>query len=76
MGGAAGHDCSTHDASMLLAATTAAARTDLNVKAALGSSATPDLGDFVVRRCARDSFDYAAPPGTAPPTARPVVLRV
>jgi hypothetical protein len=74
--GQSAHDCSTHDASMRQVATMAAQRADLSAKSAPSVIGSPGLGKFLVLHGARDSFDYTAPPGTAPPTAIPVVLRV
>ncbi len=70
------HDCSTHDASMPQVATTAPGRADLSAKSAPSVIGSPGLGEFVVLHAARDSFDFTASSGTAPPTAIPVVLRV
>jgi hypothetical protein len=69
------HDCSTHP-SMQQVATTAPERADLSAKAASTLIDAVSLGEVVLLRNRNDSFDYAAPPGAAPPTARPVVLRV
>jgi hypothetical protein len=74
--GKSAHDCSTHHASMRQVATTAAERPDLSAKSAPGLIGSPSLSEFVVLHDARDSFDYTASSGTAPPTAIPVVLRV
>ncbi len=70
------HDCSTHDASMPQIATTAPGRADLSAKSAPSVLGSAGLGEFVVLHDSRDSFDYTASSGTAPPTAIPVVLRV
>jgi hypothetical protein len=75
IGGASGHDCSTHDASMRLVATTAAERTDLSAKAAPAVVGRTE-DEVVTLHVAESLFDYAAPPGTAPRTTRPAVLRV
>lgn len=74
--GQSAHDCTTHDASMRQVATMAAQRADLSAKSAPSVIDSPSLGEFMVLHEARDSFDYTAPPGTAPPTAIPLVLRV
>jgi hypothetical protein len=71
----AGHDCSDHDAAVREAATTTATRADgvrgpsLLVAVAVRDSISslPDA-DAV--------FDYRTPPGSTPPTASPLVLRV
>lgn len=69
------HDCSTHDAMRQVAITTAE-RADLGAKSALSIIGSPRLGEFVVLHNAEDSLDDSAPPGIAPPTATPIVLRV
>ena len=74
--GQSGHDCSTHDASMQQVAITSAERADLSAKSAPSIIGPPRLGEFVVLHNAADSLDDSAPPGIAPPTVRPVVLRV
>ena len=71
----AAHDCSTH-ASMRQVATTPAERADLSAKTAPSVIGSPALGESAALHEGRDAFDYAVPRGTAPPTARPVVLRV
>ena len=69
------HDCSTHDAALRQATTTAAERADLSAASApllitvLHSTVRPLPASESV-------FDYNAPPGTAPPTTTPLVLRV
>ena len=73
--GASGHDCSDHEVAMREAATTTAARAD--------SVAGPSL---LVAVSVHDSisnltdanavFEYRTPPGSTPPTASPLVLRV
>ena len=75
--GASGHDCGDHDAAIrqTATATTTATRADsatapsllvaVPVHSTTGNLADPD-----------SIFDYRAPPGSAPPTASPVVLRV
>ncbi len=74
-GGTAGHDCSDHDAAMREAATTTAARAD--------SEPGPNLlvavpvHDSISKVADSDAvFDYRTPPGSTPPTASPLVLRV
>ena len=74
--GQSAHDCSTHDASMRQVATMVAQRADLSAKSAPSVIDSPSLGEFMVLHEAKNSFDYTAPPGTAPPTAIPLVLRV
>lgn len=69
------HDCSTHDAALRQATTTAAERADL-------SAASAPLLITVLHSPARplpvseSVFDDNAPPGIAPPTTTPLVLRV
>jgi hypothetical protein len=71
----AGHDCSDHDAAVREAATTTATRADgvrgpsLLVAVAVRDSIS-SLTD------ADAVFDYRTPPGSTPPTASPLVLRV
>ena len=69
------HDCSTHDGAIRQASTTAAERADVTTKSApiiIGAAAI----ESVVVRNPQTFFDYSSPPGTAPPTTTPVVLRV
>jgi hypothetical protein len=75
IGSASRHDCSTHDASMRLVATTAAERSELSAKSAPAVVGRTE-DEVVTLHVAESPFDYAAPPGTAPPTTRPAVLRV
>ena len=74
-GATAGHDCSDHDAAMREAATTTANRAD----SVLGPSlivAVP-VHDSSSKLTDSDAvFDYRTPPGSTPPTAAPLVLRV
>jgi hypothetical protein len=75
MGGTAGHDCSDHDAAIREAATITATRADslsgpvLLVAVAVHDSITKLTDSDAV-------FDYRTPPGSTPPTASPLVLRV
>ena len=75
MGGTSGHDCSDHDAAIREAATTTATRAD----GVLGPSllvAVP-VHDSTSKLTDSDTvFDYRTPPGSTPPTASPLVLRV
>ena len=69
------HDCSTHDGAIRQASTTAAERADVTTKLApiiIGAAAI----ESVVLRNPQTFFDYSSPPGTAPPTTTPLVLRV
>jgi hypothetical protein len=69
------HDCSTHDGVVRQATTTPAERADLTAK-----SAPPVIGVAQVESVSlRDShtfLDYSSPPGIAPLTTTPLVLRV
>jgi hypothetical protein len=76
IGGQSEHDCSTHDASLRPVATTARERADLSAKVASALIDSNSLGELEPLHSGEDAFDYSAAPGTAPPTARPVVLRV
>jgi hypothetical protein len=69
------HDCSTHDGAIRQASTTAVDRGDLTTKSApivIGVNGT----ESVAFRNSQVFFDYSFPPGTAPPTTTPLVLRV
>jgi hypothetical protein len=73
--GGSGHDCSTHDAAVRQATSTVAARADGVTGSVL--LATPTARAITTALIRVDSsFDYDAPPGTAPPTTTPLVLRV
>ena len=69
------HDCSTHGGLLRPATTTPAERADLTAKSAplvIGAAQVESVSP-------RDShifLDYSSPPGTAPPTTTPLVLRV
>jgi hypothetical protein len=68
------HDCGTHDGAIRQASTTAAERADVTTKSSpmiVGAAAI----ESVVLRNSQTSFDYSSPPGTAPPTTTPLVLR-
>ena len=68
------HDCSTHDGAIRQTSTTAGERADLTTKSApiiFGAVRT----ESVVFRDSR-IFGYISPPGSAPPTTTPLVLRV
>jgi hypothetical protein len=75
IGGNPEHDCSTHDGAIRQATTTPAERADLTAK-----SAPVTIGAIHIESVSlRDSqafVDYSSPPGTAPPTTTPLVLRV
>ena len=73
--GASGHDCSDHDAAIRETATTTATRADsvpgpsLLVAGLVHDSSSSLTDSDAV-------FDYRTPPGSTPPTASPLVLRV
>lgn len=69
------HDCQTRDGAVLSMATTAAVRADV------GLTAPPATNDGVIPVVASlvpltPPWAYTPPPGTAPPTATPLVLRI
>ena len=72
--GVSEHDCSTHDAVVRQTSTTAAERA--------AGVASPLLAVAAVHATVRalpaleTAFAHSAPPGTAPPTTTPLVLRV
>jgi hypothetical protein len=73
--GVSEHDCSTHNAAVRQATSTVAVRADGVTGSVL--LATPTALAITTALIRVDSsFDYDAPPGTAPPTAIPLVLRV
>jgi hypothetical protein len=75
--GTSAHDCSTHDASMRqVAITVANKRADLSATVSSTVVDSASHVEFVLLHDGRNSFAYTAPPGTDPPTVRPVVLRV
>lgn len=75
MRGTAGHDCSDHDAAIREAATTMATRAD-SVPGLSLLIAVP-VHDSISNLTHSDAvFDYRTPPGSTPPTASPLVLRV
>jgi hypothetical protein len=76
MSGVSEHDCSTHDGSTRLIATTSSERADLRAKSAHTVVDSTSHGELVLARAPQDAVDHTAPPGSAPPTTRPAVLRV
>ena len=69
------HDCSTHGGLLRPATTTPAERADLTAKSAplvIGAAQV----ESVSLRDSHIFLDYSSPPGTAPPTTTPLVLRV
>jgi hypothetical protein len=74
-GGTAGHDCSDHDAAMREAATTTATRAH-SVPGPSLLVAVP-VHDSISKLTDSDAIvDYRTPPGSTPPTASPLVLRI
>lgn len=69
------HDCSTHDGAVRQVSTTAAERADVTTKSAPIVIAAVRT-ESVVFRNSQIFSDYSSPPGTAPPTTTPPVLRV
>ena len=75
LSGASGHDCSDHEVAVREAATTTATRADsLPGPSLLAAVAVHDTIRNLVD--SDDEFDYRTPPGSTPPTASPLVLRV
>ena len=72
---ASGHDCSDHEVAVREAATTTATRADsVPGPSLLVAVAVHDTISNIVHSDA--IFDYRTPPGSTPPTASPLVLRV
>jgi hypothetical protein len=69
------HDCSTHSGLLRPATTTPAERADLTAKSAPLVLAAAQV-ESVSLRDSHTFLDYSSPPGTAPPTTTPLVLRV
>jgi hypothetical protein len=75
LGGASGHDCSAHEVAVREAATTTATRADSVPGPSLLAAVT--VHDTISNLVDSDTvFDYRTPPGSTPPTASPLVLRV
>jgi len=73
--GASGHDCSDHEIAVREAATTTMPRADsVPGPSLLAAVAVHDTISNLVD--SDDVFDYRTPPGSTPPTASPLVLRV
>ena len=73
--GASGHDCSDHEVAVREAATTTATRADGVAGPTLLAGVT--VHDTISNVVDSDAvFDYRTPPGSTPPTASPLVLRV
>ena len=69
------HDCSTHDSVVRQATTTAAERADMTAKSAAPIIVAVQIESVAVRD-SQTFLDHSSPPGTAPPTTTPLVLRV
>ena len=73
--GASGHDCSDHEVAVREAATTTATRADSVPGPSLLAAVA--VHDTISNLFDSDAvFDYRTPPGSTPPTASPLVLRV
>lgn len=73
--GATDHDCSNHDAAVRQIASAAPERVDLQV-AAIVIALSAGHPSFRSLPLSAPTFDDASPPGTAPRTTTPLVLRV
>ena len=73
--GAADHGCSNHDAAVRQIASTAPKRVDLQA-AAIVFALSAGHASFRSLPLSAPAFDDTSPPGTAPRTATPLVLRV
>ena len=73
--GASGHDCSDHEVAVREAATTTATRAD-GVPGLSLLIAVPVHDSISNLTDANAVFEYRTPPGSTPPTASPLVLRV
>jgi hypothetical protein len=69
------HDCSTHEGTIRQASTTAAERGNVAAKSGLIIVIAVQTESLAVR-ISQASSGYTSPPGTAPPTTTPLVLRV
>ena len=73
--GASGHDCRDHEVAIREAATATSTRADsLPGPTLLAAGAVHDPISRLVD--SDEVFDYRTPPGSTPPTASPLVLRV
>jgi hypothetical protein len=69
------HDCRTHDGAVLSMATTPAIRADVDLTAPPATTeSAPSAATSLVPLT--PLLAYTPPPGTAPPTTTPLVLRV
>jgi hypothetical protein len=73
--GASDHDCSNHDAAVRQVASTAPERVELKA-AALVFALSGGHTSFSSLPLSAPTIDDASPPGTAPRTSTPLVLRV
>jgi hypothetical protein len=72
--GASDHDCSNHDAAVRQVASTAPERVEL--RAAIVFALSAGHPSFSALPLSAPTIDDASPPGTAPRTTTPLVLRV
>lgn len=73
--GVSDYDCSSHDAALRQASTTAAERADWGISS-IPIATTTVLATFKALTDSGPHFEYSTPPGSAPPTTTPLVLRV
>jgi hypothetical protein len=73
--GASDHDCSNHDAAIRQVASTVPERVELNAAASVFALST-GCTSFSSLPLSAPALDNAGPPGTAPRTTTPLVLRV
>ncbi len=69
------HDCNNHDAALRQTSTTAAERADWGISS-IPIATTTVLATFKALTGSEPHFEYSTPPGSAPPTTTPLVLRV
>ena len=69
------HDCNSHDAALWQSSTAAAGRAEWSV-ASISLGTTSASATAKALTDSGPHFEYRAPPGTAPPTTTPLVLRV
>ena len=69
------HDCNSHDGALRQASTTAAERANWGISS-IPSATTIALATFKAPADSGPHFEYSPPPGSAPPTTTPLVLRV
>lgn len=69
------HDCNSHDGALRQASTTATERANWDITS-IPSATTIALATFKAPADSGPHFEYSTPPGSAPPTTTPLVLRV